>query len=226
MPTGFTHTVYIQRSMLRYNLYALYQGVASIFTRSTTILNESVINALFKLPSHLESSRRLNLCSLTTRPWRRATKSISLNHPFIPLQFYLNHLADNSFHLNRYIVSLEPANDLSVHILINVSLCQGVASLYYIYASKNVSDQHLVRRLLLHFITIIVAAFTILDGLGNNWLVNDVTKERIVTGEKENHKPTYCTQLLLHARRLRRPAFTSRRLVLLSGPATWQRERI
>lgn len=65
-----------------------------------------------------------------------------------------------------------------------------------------------------------------LDGLGNNWLVNDVTKERIVTGEKENHKPTYCTQLLLHGRSSRRPAFTSRRLVLLSGPATWQRERI
>ena len=51
-----THTVYIQCSMLRYSLYALYQGVASIFTRLTTILNESVINAFFKLPSHLESA--------------------------------------------------------------------------------------------------------------------------------------------------------------------------
>lgn len=72
-------------------------------------------------------------------------------------------------------------------------MCQGVASLYYIYVSKNVSNQHLVRRLLLHFITIIVAALTILDGLESNWLVNDVTKERIVTrgkGETRRRKIT------------------------------------
>lgn len=63
------------------------------------------------------------------------------HHSFIQLKIFRRTLQFEILFKSSHILetirncNLNPTNDLSVHILINVSLCQGVTS-FYIYASK------------------------------------------------------------------------------------------